>query len=183
MTDIVQDYIEDARRFAKCGDYELAISPLQLAQKADQHKAHEVEVQKLFSFNYRKMRNFDMALLHINNSINRTTKDKNSMHAQNEYAICLMNKGLIYEECHRNSNALDCYSHAVDSFISLYKSNPDEHGIIINTLITLGLFYYKQCSYVEANGTFELALPYFGAEKETDQRYLVIRNILQGVAR
>lgn len=50
MSNQVQNNIEDARRFQRCGDHELAISSLQLAQQEDRLNEYEVEIQKLFSF-------------------------------------------------------------------------------------------------------------------------------------
>lgn len=74
MSKQVQNFIDDARRFQRCSDHDLAISSLQLAQQEDHHKEHEIEIQKLFSLSYRKIGNYNMALLHINNSLSpRTT--------------------------------------------------------------------------------------------------------------
>lgn len=70
MSKQVQNFIDDARRFQRCSDHDLAISSLQLAQQEDHHKEHEIEIQKLFSLSYRKIGNYNMALLHINNAIN-----------------------------------------------------------------------------------------------------------------
>lgn len=178
MSKQVQDYIDDARQFQRCADHELAISSLQLAQQEDQHREHEIEIQKLFSLSYRKIGNYNMALLHINHAINRNAKRNNSKQAQSEHAVCLMNKGIIYEECKRYNNALDCYIPAVDAFISLHKDNPDEHGLIINALLTLGLFYYNRSDFKKAKDTLESALTYFGEGKENDRRYLAICNTL-----
>lgn len=66
MSKQVQNFIDDARRFQRCSDHDLAISSLQLAQQEDHHKEHEIEIQKLFSLSYRKIGNYNMALLHIN---------------------------------------------------------------------------------------------------------------------
>lgn len=71
MSKQVQNFIDDARRFQRCSDHDLAISSLQLAQQEDHHKEHEIEIQKLFSLSYRKIGNYNMALLHINNAINQ----------------------------------------------------------------------------------------------------------------
>lgn len=49
MSKQVQNFIDDARRFQRCSDHDLAISSLQLAQQEDHHKEHEIEIQKLFS--------------------------------------------------------------------------------------------------------------------------------------
>ena len=91
MSKQVQNFIDDARRFQRCSDHDLAISSLQLAQQEDHHKEHEIEIQKLFSLSYRKIGNYNMALLHINNAINQNAKRNNDKQAQNEHAICLMN--------------------------------------------------------------------------------------------
>ena len=74
MSKQVQNFIDDARRFQRCSDHDLAISSLQLAQQEDHHKEHEIEIQKLFSLSYRKIGNYNMALLHINNAINQNAK-------------------------------------------------------------------------------------------------------------
>lgn len=68
MSKQVQNFIDDARRFQRCSDHDLAISSLQLAQQEDHHKEHEIEIQKLFSLSYRKIGNYNMALLHINSA-------------------------------------------------------------------------------------------------------------------
>lgn len=90
-----------------------------------------------------------------------------------------MNKGIIYEEGSRYDNALDCYLNAVNTFISLYKDDPDERGIIINALFTAGTFYYKRGQFKKAYETLESALNYFGDGKELDRRYWAIKNTLQ----
>lgn len=128
MSKQVQNFIDDARRFQRCSDHDLAISSLQLAQQEDHHKEHEIEIQKLFSLSYRKIGNYNMALLHINNAINQNAKRNNDKQAQNEHAICLMNKGIIYEESKRYDNALDCYISAVDTFASIDKGTRGSAG-------------------------------------------------------
>lgn len=179
MSKQVQNYIDDARKFQRCADHEFAISSLQLAQQKDLHREYEIEIQKLLSLSYRKIGDYKMALLHINNAINRNAKRNTNKQAQNEHAVCLMTKGIIFEECKRYDNALDCYIPAVNAFISLHKDNPDEHGLIINALLTLGLFYYNRNCFEKARDTLELATTYFGEGKENDRRYLAICNTLQ----
>lgn len=49
MSKQVQNFIDDARRFQRCSDHDLAISSLQLAQQEDHHKEHEIEIQKLLA--------------------------------------------------------------------------------------------------------------------------------------
>jgi tetratricopeptide (TPR) repeat protein len=65
MPSQAQQYIDDARRFQKNGNYELAIALLTQASQQKLSPTHELEIQKLLSFNYRKAGNFDMALFHI----------------------------------------------------------------------------------------------------------------------
>lgn len=60
MSKQVQNFIDDARRFQRCSDHDLAISSLQLAQQEDHHKEHEIEIQKLFSLSYRKIGNYNI---------------------------------------------------------------------------------------------------------------------------
>lgn len=178
MVKLVQTYIDDARRFQRCGDHEFAIASLQLARQEDRRNEYEVEIQKLLSLSYRKMGNYDMALLHINNAINQNAKMNNSIRLRDEYAVCLMNKGIIYEECKRDDNALNCYIPAVNEFISLHKDNLDKHGLIINALLTLGLFYYKRGNFKKSREVLELALTYFHDGKESDRRYIAICNTI-----
>ena len=65
MSKQVQNFIDDARRFQRCSDHDLAISSLQLAQQEDHHKEHEIEIQKLFSLSYRKIGNYNMASINF----------------------------------------------------------------------------------------------------------------------
>ena len=81
MPSQAQQYIDDARRFQKNGNYELAIALLTQASQQKLSPTHELEIQKLLSFNYRKAGNFDMALFHINNALNlfsKCSEDKNA---------------------------------------------------------------------------------------------------------
>ena len=178
MSNQVQVLIDDARQLQQFGDHDLALSMLLQAQQKDTLREHDVEIEKLFCLSYRKMSNYSMALLHINNAINFNAKRKNSNQKSNEHAVCLMNKGIVYEESKRYNDALNCYIPAVEAFISLYKDNPDEYGLIINALLTLGLFYYNQNYYEKAKTTLQSSLAYFGDGKEHDRRYIAICNTL-----
>lgn len=174
----VETHITDSRNFQKHGQYELAIDTLKQAQAKDKQHKFEVEIQKRLSFNYRKLGDFNMALLQINNAINSIDRQIRSEKSQSEYAICLMNKGVIYEEIKNANKALECYLPALDIFITLYNSDLDNYGIIINALYTIGLLYYNQCNYSKATEYLKGALPYFGADKKIDRRYLAITKIL-----
>lgn len=57
------DYISDARNFQRCGEYELAIMSLNRAREVDKQKKNGVEIEKLLSFNYRKLKQFDLPIV------------------------------------------------------------------------------------------------------------------------
>lgn len=54
-------YIEDARNFQMHGQHDLAIESLEIARTVDNLHIFEAEIQKLLSFNYRKLGKFDLA--------------------------------------------------------------------------------------------------------------------------
>lgn len=171
-------YINDARNFQKYSQFDLAIDSLKKAQKMDQQHEFGVEIQKLLSFNYRKLGDWDLALFYINNAINSISAQTNNMESQKEYAICLMNKGIIYEEIESRDKALKCYLSALKIFNALFDSDPDNYGIIINALLTIGMLYDSKCEFSKEREYLERALPYFGSGKETDRRYQAIMNML-----
>lgn len=176
-----EEYINDARSHQQHGGYDLAIDSLKMAQQADLRHRFTIEIQKLFCFNYRKLGDFDMALFCINSAINyakKSLKRLENQQMQKEYAICLMNKGIVYEERNELDKAVECYLPALQIFMQLYNSDPENYGMIINALLTIGLFYYNGKQYSKAREYLENAIPYFGAGKESDRRYLSIINTL-----
>lgn len=181
MRSMLEVYIKDAKNFQKFGQYDLAIEALEQAQKIDSQHQFEVEIQKLLSFNYRKLGNFSLALLHINNAINLALSPKTAEKADEEYAVCLMNKGVIYEELGDSATAIKCYLPALKILIDLFNSTPEKFGIIINAFLTIGLLYYNQKQYSKTKDYFEQALPYFGVGKESDRRYISIIEILREI--
>lgn len=176
MCSMVEVFIRDARNFQKYGQYDLAIDSLEKAKKIDSEHEAWVVIEKLLSFNYRKLGQYSSALLHVNNAINLVGSKINE-----EYAICLMNKGVIYEEMGKSEKAIDCYLPAVEIIINLFNSTSENFGIIINALLTVGLLYYKQKQYLKAKEFFEQAIPYFGDGRETDRRYIKIMELLQSI--
>ena len=119
------DYISDARNFQRCGEYELAIMSLNRAREVDKQKKNGVEIEKLLSFNYRKLKQFDLALFHINNAIKDAKLACNLAHdkqTKNDYAICLMNKGIIYETINATDKVEACYLPALEIFIDLVSN-------------------------------------------------------------
>lgn len=178
MYPMVEVYIQDARNFQKHGEYDLAIETLWAAREVDDQHIFEAEIQKLLSFNYRKLSKFDLALLHINIALSLT---KNVETSKEDYAICLMNKGVVYEEIGNYEKALECYLPALKIFTNLFNTKPESHGLIINALLTIGLLYYRQNQYLDTQKYFEQALFYFGCNKEMDRRYLKIKEILEEI--
>ena len=176
----VEEYINDARNFQKHGQYDFAIDSLWKAQELDHQHEFEAEIQKLLSFNYRKLGNFDYALIHINNAI-RINSIESTAKAKKERAICFMNKGVIYEELNRKEKVMECYLPALKTFMDLYSSDPDNYGLIINALMTIGMFYYKQENYSKVKEYLEKTLAYFGDEKEKDYRYVAVINTLEEI--
>ena len=138
------------------------------------------------SFNCRKLGNYNMALLYINNALNSLRAKSHQMSnksMRNEYAICLMNKGVVYEEKGEPNKAINCYLEALDIFLSIYKDDIDNYGIIINALFTIGSLYYNQHKYPKAKEYFEKAIDYFENDKnkEQDRRYIALNNILREI--
>lgn len=176
----VETYITDARKFQKYGQYELAIDSLWKAKDLDHQHEFEIEIQKLLSFNYRKLENFELALYHINNAICLSAVDSTD-ELKKERAICFMNKGIIYEEQKRIDKVLECYLPALKIFTDLFNSDPNIYGLIINAIMTIGMFYYKQQDYSKVKEYLEKALPYFGPDKENDRRYVAIINTLEEI--
>ena len=180
MNTEIETYIDDARTFQQNGEFDLAINMLERAKTADFKKRNEVEIEKLLSFNYRKKGNFNIALYHINRAIDiiRRSPEKSE---ELEYAICLMNRGVVYEEMGYVDKALASYLPALDIFLFLLSATPQNYGIIINAMLTIGMLFYNSHQYVNAKLYFEKALPYFAEneQRENDRRYLAIRNTLK----
>lgn len=175
MPSMSEMFIKDARNFQKYGQYDLAIESLHNAQIETLTCKQKVEIQKLLSFNYRKLENYSMALYHINNALSLSS---NAELLQEEYAICLMNKGVVYEELGKNHEALDCYLSAFKIFNELFDSNPSKYGMLLNAFLSIGLLYYKMEDYSNAKIYFEKSIPYFDDDRENDRRYLMIINLL-----
>lgn len=181
MCSNVEIYIEDARNFQKHGQYDLAIASLEKAKELDTKHEFWVEIEKLLSFNYRKLGQYSSALLHINDAIYFAQSKRTETAVNEEYAICLMNKGVIYEAMGKSENAIECYLPAIKILIDLFGASSENFGKIINALLTVGLLYYNKKQYSRAKEFFEQAIPYFGERKETDIRYIKILELLQDI--
>lgn len=176
----LETYISDARNFQKYGQYNYAIDSLCKAKELDQQHEYEAEIEKLLSFNYRKLGDYERALIYINNAI-RINSAIITDKSKKECAICFMNKGIIYEELKQKDKVLECYLPALKIFTDLFDSDPANYGLIINTLMTIGMFYYEQQMYSKAREYLEKTFPYFDFDKRSDRRYTAIINTLEEI--
>lgn len=184
-----ETYIQDSKSFQKCGEYDLAIDSLFKARSADIERKNEIEIHKLLSYNFRKLGQFEQALLHINYALNaaQNSSQKNGVEAQEpaqlEYAICLMNKGIVFEEMGQTDKALGCYLPALEVFLRLYEHDLNIYGIVINALLTIGTLYYNDRQFSESTKYLKMALSFFESEtgKEDDRRYIAIINTLNTI--
>lgn len=180
MTNNLESYIEDARNFQKYGQYDFAIDVLLKAKDMDIKQEYGVEIQKLLSLNYRKLEDYERALIHINSAIHMLSIEMTD-DLKKEYAICLMHKGMIYEEQKRTEKVLKCYRPALKIFIELSNEDSANKGLVINALLTIGMFYYGQKKYLKVREYLERALPYFDSDKQNDRRYITIINTLEEI--
>lgn len=168
-----ETYIKEARYFQANGQYDLAISELEKAQSYDSTKKYYVEIQKSICYNYRKIGDFNLALLHINYAINYLLKSSLDNEKNKDYAICLMNKGVVFEEQSDVPKAEECYLLTLKIFKYLCLDQPDDYGLLINAYFTVDAFYYQQQKYDAAFNYFNSALPYFVGNKEDDRIYIL----------
>ena len=157
MSKQVQNFIDDARRFQRCSDHDLAISSLQLAQQEDHHKEHEIEIQKLFSLSYRKIGNYNMALLHINNAIN-----------QNE---------IITNIPATTVNTVESYN---DLFEVWKKNIPDTYLLFQD--LDQKLYYISDSSYMPSQLFRKCLAPYLGANYWDWRSESYSNNILETIS-
>lgn len=174
--------ISEAKNYQRYGNYDLAIDELTNALLATDFKDYEIDIRKLLCFNYRKIGNRDMALLHINHAINSLEANSAFLHSkegQLELAICLMNKGIVFEEAKSTGKAISCYLQALEIFERICD-NEDNVGLIINALFTIGMLYYEQHDNKKTRFYFAKAEAYFDKRDtpKEDRRYLAIKSIL-----
>ena len=167
----IDQCICDARSFAQCGNYDLAISALYNVLNRKSTPKQRITACKILSLCYRKTEQYSLALLHINKAISINSAEQPSEEAKEEKAICLMNKGVVYEELGRMSDAIACYQPAVHTILELFEKRQDSHGIIINALITLGTCYEKIGKNNMAYEIYKECLKYFHEGAENDRRY------------
>lgn len=173
--------IQDVRAFQSTGMHDEAIALLKGAEIIAESISDKIEIYKLLCFNLRKTDQMSLALVYINKAINYAKKQMEMCSISDnimEYAICLMNRGVIYDALKSYNKAIDSYYIASNHLINLYENNEFEGGIIINSLINLGMAYYENGQIYEARNTLEKALSYFSTNYENDIRYISIINTL-----
>ncbi|MCL2049101.1 MAG: tetratricopeptide repeat protein [Defluviitaleaceae bacterium] len=171
--------IFDARNFQKHGMYDEAITVLLPIIDLPQKSLFQVEALKLLSFNYRKLDDVNMAMYYIQRALKLVISLKGKEKGVNtEYAVCLMNKGVINESRGKITNALSDYSETLGIFQGLFDIGEVDNGILINALLTIGTACYNKNDYLSAKKYLMDALVYFGDDCKTDRRYLAIKNTL-----
>lgn len=153
-----------------------------------------IDACKLLCLIERKIGNYESALKVIKNAVDIArniidevgTDDIDAFASAIEtYAICLMNQGIVYEQQEIYANAIPIYRKAKELFRQIYLRNPENPGILINALFTLGMALYNNGDVFAAKETFEEALPLFqenfDGNKELDERYHAIMSILESI--
>lgn len=151
-----------------------------------------IDVCKVLCLTERKLGNYESALNAITKAVGVArnaideleTSDVDSyVSAIETYAICLMNQGVIYDQQGIYVNAIPIYRKAKELFCQIYLRNPENPGILINVLFTLGMALLNYGNIYEARETFEEALPLFeenfDGNKELDERYHAIKSVLE----
>lgn len=180
----IQILISDARGLQKIGLYEEAIQVLISSLPSASPTLEFVEIYKLLCYNYRKLEDFDLALYNINQAINMTQKCRskdNVDDANIQLAICLMNKGIVFESRNEPKKALELYDEAIKLFKKLTTPKKIDNGIIINALLTAGTAHLNYNNKLKARNLLHEALKYFDDTKEMDRRYHAIRNTLKEI--
>lgn len=101
MTLHAQTIIDDARHFQRFGEHETAIEWLNKAFELENlTRLEAIDVEKLLCFSYRKLEEYDLALIHINKAIRllEESQDDDNTAPKRELGICYMNKGAVYQE-------------------------------------------------------------------------------------
>lgn len=166
--------IQDARSFIRYGDYDLAISVLFDVLNSKASLKQKVTAHKLLCQCYRKTEEYSLALLHINRALTLNSKANLNEEVKEEHAICLMNKGIVFETQGKYKDAIACYQPAIRIFHELFEEHQESHGVIINALLTLGSCYEKSGNLKLALDTYRRCLLYFHENKENDRRYLAL---------
>lgn len=153
-----------------------------------------IDACKLMCLIERKIGNYESALNVIKNAVDIArniideieTDDVDAFASAIEtYAICLMNQGIVYDQQRIYANAIPIYRKAKELFQQIYIRNPENPGILINALFTLGMALFNNGDVFVAKETFEEALPLFqenfDGSKELDERYYAIMSILESI--
>lgn len=171
--------IDDVRHFNRYCLYEESLEKINEVILPIKNKDLEHEILKLKSFIYRKLQEPDIALIYINQAL-QCVKRNNIVDKKMKYAVCLMNKGIIYDEQKKYEQAIREYLVAVDIFRNDFKKTNDE-GKLINSLVNLGTAYFQNQQYNLAKNLFKETMAYFKEDKNTDTRYIYIENMLHEI--
>lgn len=173
--------IDEIRYFQR---YELHEEALEMANKVmieSLEPMERVTLYKLMTLSYRKLRCFDYALQYICKAIKIVENEielKEDKRLDKELAICLMNKGVIYDAQQNYNEACLIYRKAISIFRSL---NDLDSGILLNALINYGDALCNLRLQSKAVFIFREALNL--VEKEDDIRYTYLNKKLDDLTR
>lgn len=121
--------------------YELHEEALEIAEKLNKDEldaSGKVKLYKLMALSYRKIGDINLALFCINQAIaivKREKKVRNDAVLDKELAICLMNKGVIYDSERQYDQACSAYKDA----IAIFRTRHDlDNETMSNALLNYG---------------------------------------------
>ena len=158
------------------------------------NKQQIIEVYKILCLTERKLGNYEAAINAIQKATNvarilidevGTNNVDSYASAIETYAICLMNQGVVYDQQGIYLKAIPLYQKANALFRQIYLRNPENPGIFINSLYTLGMALLNNGNLFEAREIFKESLPLFEENfdgiKELDERFYTIISILKSI--
>ena len=183
--------IGDARALNTKLDYTRSKEVLISLLEKELTNQQTIEVCKVLCLVERKMGNY-AAYKAIEKATNIARNDIEEIGTNNvdsyaaaieTYAICLMNQGVIFDQQCIYSMAIPIYRKANDLFRQLYFRKPENPGVLINSLYTLGMALFNDGKMSSAKEIFEESLLLLGknfdGDREQDERYGTIISILR----
>lgn len=192
--DLFLRLIKDAKVLNNKNDYNASKKILVSLFEEELSNQQTIDACKLLCLTERKLGNYEAALNVIKNAVEvaRNAIDEEGTgnvdvfaSAIETYAICLVNQGIVYDQQGIYASAIPIYRKAKELFQQIYFRNPENPGILINALFTLGMALLNNGDVLVAKETFEEALPLFqenfDGRKELDERYHAIMSILESI--
>lgn len=162
--------IADIQYFQK---YEMHEEALTIALQIPTDKLESLnkcKLYKLTSLSYRKLGLTEDALIYINRAISVVKNENNWDNKEKEIAICLMNKGVIYDAAKSYKEACDIYRQALSIFKSIEGI---EDGIVANALINYAEALLKINKRKKAVFIFRDILQLINDENDMRYQYVI----------